>query len=60
MHHHFILIVQLGADRNCWGYAGSPKPFMAIMIVLLPFMILSVLKQWRCFKDILPSARLAE
>jgi hypothetical protein len=26
MHHHFILIVQLGADRNCWGYAGSPKP----------------------------------
>jgi hypothetical protein len=28
MHHHFILIVQLGADRNCWGYAGSPKPLI--------------------------------
>jgi hypothetical protein len=27
MHHHLILIVRFGTDRNCWGYAGGPKPF---------------------------------
>ena len=35
MHHHFILIVRLGADGNCWGYAGGPKPF-TIFTILQP------------------------
>ena len=30
MHHHLILIVRFGTDRNCWDYAGGPKPFTAI------------------------------
>jgi hypothetical protein len=28
MHHHLILIVRFGTDRNCWDYAGGPKPFI--------------------------------
>jgi repressor LexA len=34
MHHHFILIVRLGTDRNCWGYAGGPKPFIGAAVGL--------------------------
>jgi hypothetical protein len=35
MHHHFILIVRFGTDRNCWGYAGSPKPLSAIPLSII-------------------------